>query len=293
MYKVNWDDLKFFIILYESNTVCVAANRLNVNYATVSRRIHRLEDALKLKLFDRTPDGFVATIEGTLLYNNFVGVRDKVFTFKEELSPKSKFNKDVKISMVPFLAEHFVIENLYNLHEKFPELRLDIESSTRNVNISKLEADIALRMELPDKGESICKKLGSIDYVIYGNQYWLDKLVNKEPVNIITYTTNYSHLQECKYLIDNFGTKSIRLQSDSVSIQKKAANSGYGIALIPRIVLNDAEDHFFQPKEIIKRDVWMLTSQKSMHSIPKKLVMNELTKIFMKGLERKKMPLSV
>ncbi|WP_430741995.1 helix-turn-helix domain-containing protein [Vibrio misgurnus] len=58
----NWDDLKFFLVLYESGKVSTAANRLNVNYATVSRRIDRLEDSLKLKLFNRTGDGFNSTI---------------------------------------------------------------------------------------------------------------------------------------------------------------------------------------------------------------------------------------
>ncbi|MGF1873116.1 LysR family transcriptional regulator [Photobacterium indicum] len=284
MNKINWDDLKFFITLYESNTVSVAANRLNVNYATVSRRIDRLEDALKLKLFDRTKDGFVSTIEGTLLYESSVGIREKITNLKEELSPNSRFNQNVKISMVPFLAEYFVIENLHNLHRRFPELRLDIESSSRNVNLSKLEADIALRMELPEKGESICKKLGAIDYVIYGNKYWLNKLANNESVNIITYTTAFSHLQECKYLIKKFSTKAIRVQTDSVSAQKKAASSGYGIALIPRIVLDVTETNFVQPTEEVKRDVWMLTSKKTASHTPKILIMEELAKIFSQEL---------
>ncbi|NAX49376.1 LysR family transcriptional regulator, partial [Photobacterium halotolerans] len=155
MNKLNWDDLKFFLTLYETNTVSVAANRLNVNYATVSRRIDRLENALKLKLFDRTQDGFISTIEGRLLYDKSITMRDKINSLEEELSPESKFNQNTKISMVPFLAEHFVIENLHNLHQRFPELRFEIDTSSRNVNISKQEADIALRMELPEKGESI------------------------------------------------------------------------------------------------------------------------------------------
>lgn len=51
MNNINWDDLKYFLALYEAGKVNTAAHQLNVNYATVSRRIDRLEDALKLKLF--------------------------------------------------------------------------------------------------------------------------------------------------------------------------------------------------------------------------------------------------
>ncbi|NAW85738.1 LysR family transcriptional regulator [Photobacterium halotolerans] len=286
MNKLNWDDLKFFLTLYETNTVSVAANRLNVNYATVSRRIDRLENALKLKLFDRTQDGFISTIEGRLLYDKSITMRDKINSLEEELSPESKFNQNTKISMVPFLAEHFVIENLHNLHQRFPELRFEIDTSSRNVNISKQEADIALRMELPEKGESICKKLGEIEYVLYGNEYWLDKLVKNENVNIITYSNLYSHLPECKYLIEKFGTKSIRIQSDSVSAQKRASESGYGISLIPRIVLRNDSYPFIKPTEEIYREIWMLTSKKTSYSTPKKLVMDELVRIFRNAFKK-------
>jgi DNA-binding transcriptional LysR family regulator len=95
-------------VLYEAGKVSTAAHRLNVNYATVSRRIDRLEDSLKLKLFNRISDGFNSTIEGKILYERSVDLRDKINCLSESLSPEAKFNQNAKISMVPFLAEHFV-----------------------------------------------------------------------------------------------------------------------------------------------------------------------------------------
>ncbi|ADZ89416.1 LysR family transcriptional regulator [Marinomonas mediterranea] len=280
MNNLNWDDLKFFLALHETNTVSKAAERLNVNYATVSRRIDRLEDALKLKLFDRTQDGFLSTIEGHVLYEKALEMREKVDALGADLSPETLFNQNTKISMVPFLAEHVVIENLAPLHHRFPELRFEIETSTRNVNISKLEADIALRLELPEKGESICKKLGDITYVLYGNDYWIDRLEKNENVNVITYSTAFSHLPECQYLIERFGIKSIKLQTDSISAQKKASEAGFGVALIPKIAVDPNLNVYREPAKKISREVWMLTSKKTAHSTAKKLVMDELIKIF-------------
>lgn len=280
MKNLNWDDLKFFLALHEANTVSKAAERLNVNYATVSRRIDRLEDTLKLKLFDRTQDGFISTIEVHFLYEKALEMRDKIDSLGADLSPETAFNQNTKISMVPFLAEHFVIENLAPLHNRFPDLRFEIDTSSRNVNISKLEADIALRMELPDKGESICRKLGEIKYVLYGSEYWLDRLEKNEKVNLITYSTTFSHLPECRYLIERFGTKAIKLQTDTVSAQKKASESGFGISLIPKIAAQSGRCHYREPDKKICREIWMLTSKKTAHSTPRKLVMDELVKIF-------------
>jgi len=266
--------------LYEASTVSKAAERLHVNYATVSRRIDRLEDSLKLKLFDRTQSGFISTIEGSILYEKSLEMREKIDSLGEDLSPDTLFNQYTKISMVPFLAECIVIESLSLLHNRYPELRLEIDISNRNVNISKLEADIALRMQLPNKGESICKKLCDIKYVLYGSSYWFDRLDKNEKVNIITYSTAFSHLPECKYLIERFGIKAIKLQTDSVSAQKKATESGFGISLIPKVCAQSDQCSYREPDQDVSREVWMLTSKKTVHSTPKKLVMDEVIKIF-------------
>lgn len=285
MNRINWDDIKFFLALHETGKISAAANRLNVNYATVSRRIDRLEDALKLKLFDRTNDGFQPTIEGELLYERSVKLSDQISNISEVLSPETRFNQNIKISMVPFLAEQFVIEKLKNLHNRFAEIRFEIDTSSRNVNISKQEADIALRMELPEKGESICKKLGEIQYIICGSEYWLKRLENNQSVDIITYTSAFNHLKECQYLLERFGTKSIKMQTNTIAAQKKAAEHGYGIALLPEIVVKNTAIASRKPDENITREIWMLTSKKAMSSTPKKLVMDELTKIFKNELK--------
>jgi DNA-binding transcriptional LysR family regulator len=277
---MNWDDLKFFLTLFETNKVSTAAIRLNVNYATVSRRIERLEESLKLKLFDRTQDGYKPTIEGTLLYEMSLDMRNKITNLEEHFSPDAKFKQNTTISMVPFLAENLIIEKLSPFCKQHPQLRIEFDTSHRNVNISKQEADIALRLELPEKGESLCRKLGEIPYVLYGQKYWIDKIRHGENINIITYTTAYTHLPECKYLLDHFGNKSIKIQSNAVSAQKIAAENGYGIALIPKIAVQDGNTNTLSPQQEIKREVWMLTSRKSSSSTSTKLITEELVKIF-------------
>ena len=49
----TWDDLQFFLAVARTGQVSTAARRLRTSHATVSRRIDRLEFALKVKLFER------------------------------------------------------------------------------------------------------------------------------------------------------------------------------------------------------------------------------------------------
>src|SRR6201989_3117552 len=60
----TWDDLQFFLAVARTGQLSTAARQLRSSHATVSRRIDRLEFALKVKLFERNPRGYVLTSMG-------------------------------------------------------------------------------------------------------------------------------------------------------------------------------------------------------------------------------------
>ena len=64
---MNWDDIKVFLEVARSERLSIAAKRLSIDASTLSRRLHKLEDSLATKLFERTVDGHVLTLDGTKL----------------------------------------------------------------------------------------------------------------------------------------------------------------------------------------------------------------------------------
>ncbi len=275
---MDWDDLRFFLALFESDTMSKAASRLGVTHATVSRRIEKLEHSIKIKLFDRTDTGYKPTLEGVNLYEQSIDIRQLFEDLEDNFSSKN-MQRTITISMVPFLAENLVIEKLLPFQKKFPKVRFEINTLHKNVNVMRQEADIAIRLNRPKKGECKCRKLSTIPYVMYGNEYWLNKVRNHEKgIDIITYTAEYKHLPEYEYLLRAYGNQSIKLQTNSVSAQKKAADVGYGIALLPKIAVKN--EKYILPEEEVTRDVWMLTPNRSLSSIPKQLITTELINIF-------------
>lgn len=59
-----WDDTRAFLAVARRGTLSGAASELNLGIATLSRRIERLEKALKLPLFVRQQSGYQLTEEG-------------------------------------------------------------------------------------------------------------------------------------------------------------------------------------------------------------------------------------
>lgn len=280
MNGMNWDDLRFFTALVECGTATAAAKRLQVNYATVSRRIERLEDALQQRLFERRQEGFIATVEGQLLYQKSCQIRDDIDSLAPHFGVAAQQQKSIVLSMVPALAEYLVLPHLSQLQGQFPDLKLEIELSNRNVSIPKKEADIALRLSLPESGDYLCKKIGMLNYCLCGNAQWLDKLKQAEPVNVISYGPSLSHLPEAEYLLRRFGVAAIRLQTNSLTSQRIAAEHGYGIALLPSCCLVGSNLLQLPLSEPLQREVWMLTSRQSSQMRATRRIIRELESMF-------------
>ena len=67
MTNFAWDDLRYFLAVARTGQLSSAARLLRSNHVTVSRRIDRLERALTIRLFERSPRGYVLTTYGERL----------------------------------------------------------------------------------------------------------------------------------------------------------------------------------------------------------------------------------
>jgi len=259
--QLNWDDLRYFLALAENKTVSAAAKILNVNYVTVSRRLDRIEDALSENLFERGSDGYLLTSSGDLLYQKSLMVSNGIDDINEAFDHASNYKKTIKLSMVHSLAESIVIKSLAKLQKNNPSLKLDIDTSTRNVSIIKREVDLALRLDLPESGESISRKLGEIHYKLCGSPDLIRKYENGYDVPVISYSTELSHIPEAKYIRNNFGKNNIILQTNSATVQKAAAMTGIGLALLPHYLISQSNLICTQMNEPVKREVWLLVKR--------------------------------
>lgn len=65
--KVDWDHLRFFLVLARAKTLTNAARLMEVEHSTVARRIQALENTLGTQLFKREAKGYELTAEGLAL----------------------------------------------------------------------------------------------------------------------------------------------------------------------------------------------------------------------------------
>ena len=144
---MDWDEVRYFLAVARAGSVRAAAAHLEVNHSTVLRRIAQLEAKLGAKLFEKVPSGYHLTPAG-----------EEVVQFAEEMEVASNrlqtrvFGRDqgvrgrLRVTMAPVLASNLLMPDLREFARRYPEVEMDILSLDAPVNLTKREADVALRV---------------------------------------------------------------------------------------------------------------------------------------------------
>ena len=276
----NWDDLRYFSALVDAGTVSAAANRLGVNHVTVSRRIDRLEDAMKVRLFSKTNEGYVLTLEGEALYQHMPSIEDIFEKINGSIGSSNESARSVRISTVESLATMVLAPNLASLKARIPRLTIYLDISSRNVNIAKRESDIAIRLRLPDTGEYVSRKLSFVDYILCGTQKLKEQVDKGERVPAISFANDYGNLPESEYMYERYGIDSVLFRSNSAAVQCKAALSGMGVALLPKYLFENTSLVRLEVEPILRREVWLLMKQSTTQLGYMRAVIDYIRKIF-------------
>ena len=96
---MNWNDLRYFLVLAEENSLSGAARRLRKEHTTVARRIEALEGDLGTKLFDRLPRGWQLTSAGRNLVPVAERVEEEALTFERQAKGDEAAHGVVRISV--------------------------------------------------------------------------------------------------------------------------------------------------------------------------------------------------
>jgi len=276
----NWDDIRYFLALVDCGTVTATATRLGVNHVTVSRRIDRLEETLNRVLFTRGKDGYVVTLEGKELCRQLTTVSETFEQISQGVVRNELDQRIVRLSTLHILAEGFVTPAMAELRLDHPSIKVEIDVSTRNVSIARKEADIAIRLGLAEKGEFLSRRIGSIQYKLYGNVEMIEQYQRDSPVPTISFGADFGHLPEAQYIYHHCGIESIAVRSNSADVQRLAAINGLGIALLPEFMARGTSLVGVDPEEHVEREVWMLVRNSSSDFQSVEIVKEKLVSFF-------------
>ncbi len=264
----NLNDVRYFLALVRGRNLSAAARDLGVAQPTVGRRIRQLENALGARLFDRTPAGYELTEAGERILpaSQRVFANAAVITHRTE-GDERELAGGVRVTTSESLANAWLVDKLEPFTRRYPGIRLEILAGTRILDVTRFDADIALRIGTPGSDELVGRRVGQVGFGLYASRAYLETV--GEP--IATGTLNHCHvIESCGQLAHVAQAERLRemapeatvvVRTDSLMTQLRAAAEGRGIAALSHCVAASCPALVrILPSEFNPRlDLWLLT----------------------------------
>jgi DNA-binding transcriptional LysR family regulator len=163
-----------FLQVARSGGFSLAAKQMNCTTSLVSKCIARLEQNLGVKLFYRSTRVVTLTHDGQALLPRVRGILDDLTALETSVSQTDQLTGLIKLSCVPFLAQHLLLPVLQEFSNLHPKVHFDIEISKSFVNLIEDGYDLAIRIETPKDSSLIYKRLAPNHLIFCASPKYLE-----------------------------------------------------------------------------------------------------------------------
>jgi DNA-binding transcriptional LysR family regulator len=234
--SIDWDDVQLFLSLARTRRLAATAKDLGFDTSTASRRLARLETQLSVTLFDRTREGLVPTASARRLLTAAEEMERASHVFGRELDGfEREVEGAVKLSVLPGVAESFFAPMLEGLTRRHPLLRFEVDASTRQADLTRREADLAIRTIRPSGGPLVRQLLTRAKWVPMATPEVVarvGRLQRWEDVAWVSFGAELDGLHISRWMAAHVKRPSL-LRTNSFVMQVSAVQQGLGAMLVP------------------------------------------------------------
>lgn len=263
------NDLSLVLALSRERTLAAAAEKLGVDLSTVFRRLNALEARLQVRLFDRSARGYQPTAAGERAAGAAERVETELLALDREITGRDQQLSGVVRVTASETFSYAVLPPLFaQFHALHPRIRVVLSIDNRVMDLSRREADVALRVRRPVDPDLFGRKLTDVAWAFFGAR---DGAVNLRregrAFNFGKHTVigwdEPARIVAAEWIAANVPTERIRYRSNSLVNQLKAAAAGLGIALLP-CYLGDRDEGVRRVSGVLpdlSSELWIVTHQ--------------------------------
>jgi DNA-binding transcriptional LysR family regulator len=263
--RLEWGHLRFFLELVRAGSLSRAASRLGVDRNTVGRRVAALEAELGLPLFERGPQGWSRTPAGDELAALASRVEEDVLALARHADARDRaVAGTVRLTTASHLAAYLVVPAVPALLTRHPGLLLEVAADQRIFDLTRREADLALRMGRPrDASPSlVARKLSDVGYCLYaarGSAAARRGAVDVARDQFLGLDDSLAGSPQERWLQRVAPGRRVVFRSNSTASLVAAARAGLGVCVLPRFVADgEAGLVRLEGPEPANHELWLL-----------------------------------
>ncbi len=266
--KLAWDDFRLVKAIADHDGLTGAAAALSVNHSTVFRRLGQIEELVGMPLFERRKTGYVATVAGAEMAALASRMDEDVTAFSRRLAGRDVApSGEIRITTTDTLHLNVLLPVFAAFRETHPLIRLDVVIGNQALNLSKRDADIAIRAS-DSPGETLVgRRIATIAWAIYGRvQDGLSAAEQADPAALyqhdwVALGDQLAHVKAARFVREHVAPERIALKSSAVLGLAEAVEQGLGIGPLPCFIADQRPGlvRLRPPNPDFATGLWVLT----------------------------------
>jgi DNA-binding transcriptional LysR family regulator len=268
MSGLSWDDFRLIKAIADAGGLTGASTALNVNHSTVFRRLGQIEETMGMPLFERRKTGYVATPAGEEMAALAARIDEDVSAFGRRIAGREIApSGEVRVTTTDTLFMHLLIPIFQSLRAAHPSIRLDIVIANQALNLSRRDADIAIRASDSPPETLVGRKIAQLAWAIYGRAD--DALSRPEALDQaslfercwVSFGDQLGHIKAARFVKDRVAPDRIALKTSAVLGIAEAIEAGIGIGPLPCFIGDQRPGlkRLMAPNPDFSTALWLLT----------------------------------
>lgn len=232
-HSTSWDDFRLVKAIADSRSLVGAADALSLNHSTIFRRLGAIEESLGAKLFERSRNGYAPTPAGEEMIALAARMEQEIVTFERAIAGRDPVPVgQLRVATNDSFLHWLIGPALASFRIAFPGISLDILVGDETLNLSRRDADVAIRATSEPSETLVGRRIASIGWAPYAPEGWTPG----EAAPWIGFGDGLPIAGGRRWLEENVSGGALVCRVDSVAGLAAAMSAGLGAALLPCFV---------------------------------------------------------
>ena len=262
--RQDWDDLRLFLAVARAGSLSGAARVLGVTHSTVFRRIGAFEERLGVRLFDRLQGGYDLTAAGEEMRESVLRIEEEIAALALKVTGQDQRpTGTIRITATDFLAQALLPGHVAAFRAERPGIEVEVIVSDTVLDLTRREADIALRIGNPAQETLVGRRIGQLAFAVYAAS---GRAGDPATGDWVGYGASHGPLSRAMARWWP-GMRQV-YRTNSITAAQAAARAGIGMAALP-CVLADRDSGLVRLcplPEPFALDLWLLTHEDLRHT---------------------------
>ena len=261
---LSWDEFRLVKAIADARSLSGAAERLGLNHSTIFRRLSALEKMVGVRLFERSRAGYETTAAGREMAALAAAMADSIVDFERRVAGRDANPTGLlRVTAGELIGRRFLPALMTLYRERYPLVTVELTLTNRVVNLSRREADVALRLTNDPFETLVGRRICSIQWAPYCRTDLVERegCARVEALPFVGFGEGFGTTATRRWVETRIRPIRIAARVNSEESMVELARHGFGAALLP-CFLGEADPSLTrigEPLPDLEVGLWILT----------------------------------